>query len=103
MTYEFIAHGKTSSLINSASTDVGTSVLRPSFTVRIRPCFISRYKVDLLMPIARAASRGDIAIGLFIWEVYLSFLGLLTVNLVRYHSHSSYVSLTISQHFKTCQ
>jgi len=48
------------------------------------------------MPIARAASLGDIAIGTFIWELYLSFLGPLTVKLVRYHSQGSYVSFTIS-------
>ena len=46
------------------------------------------------MPSDRAASLGDIAIGSFIWEVYLSFLGLLTVNLVRHPSQGSYV-LTI--------
>lgn len=85
------------SSINSARADVGTSVLRPSFTVRIRPCFISRYKLDRLIPIARAASRGDIAIGVFIWEIYLSFLGLLTLNLVRHPSQGSYV-LTIFSH-----
>jgi len=73
---------------------VGTSVLRPIFTVRSPPRCISRYKVDLLMPSDRAASLGDIAIGSFIWEVYLSFFGLLTVNLVRHHSQGSYV-LTI--------
>ena len=55
-----------SSLISSASADVGTSVLRPIFTVRSPPRCISRYKVDLLMPSDRAASRGDIAIGVFI-------------------------------------
>ena len=83
-----------SSLISSASADVGTSVLRPIFTVRSPPRCISRYKVDLLMPSDRAASLGDIAIGSFIWEVYLSFLGLLTLNLVRHPSQGSYV-LTI--------
>ncbi len=81
-----------SSLINSASADVGTSVLRPIFTVRSPPRCISRYKVDLLIPIARAASLGDIAIGLFILEVYLSFHGPSTVNLVRHPSQGSYVS-----------
>lgn len=86
-----------SSLINSASADVGTSVLRPIFTVRSPPRCISRYKVDLLIPSDRAASLGDIAIGLFIWEVYLSFLGLLTLNLVRHPSQGSYV-LTIFSH-----
>ena len=58
---------------------MGTSVLRPSFTVRIRPCFISRYKLDRLIPIARAASRGDIASGLFIMGVVPVLSGLLTV------------------------
>ncbi len=73
---------------------MGTSVLRPIFTVRSPPRCISRYKVDLLMPSDRAASLGDIAIGVFIWEVYLSCFGLLTVNLVRHPSQGSYV-LTI--------
>ena len=48
---------------------MGTSVLRPIFTVRSPPRCISRYKVDLLMPSDRAASLGDIAIGTFIWGV----------------------------------
>ena len=49
------------------------------------------------MPRDRAASLGDIAIGVFIWEVYLSFRGLLTVDLVRHPSQGSYV-LTIFSH-----
>ena len=76
---------------------MGTSVLRPIFTVRSPPRCISRYKVDLLMPSDRAASLGDIAIGSFILEVYLSCFGLLTFNLVRHPSQGSYV-LTIFSH-----
>lgn len=53
-------------MINPASAEVGTSVLRPIFTVRSLFRCISLYRVDLLMPSDRAASLGDIAIGAFI-------------------------------------